>query len=105
LAVSEPGDTEPGYVNVHDAVAAVVLGVDFRDEHLSVARTFSDTLNVGGRIARIDWNWLGYRLLPVAESHDSWVVSRYTGAVVASLHVYAKGDIRFEPDGEVGEAE
>jgi hypothetical protein len=87
LAVYEQNNAGPCYVDLCGAVAGLVLGVDFKDEHLAVARTFNDALNVGGRVARIGWDRLNHRLLPVADFDGTWTVSRWTGPVVANLHI------------------
>ena len=85
LAVFQPGHTGPFYVDLLGAVAGLVLGVDFADEHLAVAKVFNDELGIRGRVARIQWIRLGHRLLPVAEDGGRWVVSRSTEAVAMSL--------------------
>ncbi len=85
LAVFEPGHTGECYIDLRGAVAGLVLGVDFSDEHLAVARIFNDALDVRGRVARIDWNLLSHRLLPAAEQEGNWMISRSTAAVVVNL--------------------
>ena len=85
LAVFQPGHTGPFYVDLVGAVAGLVLGVDFADEHLAVAKVFNDELDVGGRVARVQWIRLGHRLLPVADDGGRWVVSHSNAAVAMSL--------------------
>jgi hypothetical protein len=86
MAVYERGNADPLFVDARGAVAGLVLGVDFKDEHLSVARTFNDALAVDGRVGRISWDRVNHRLLPIAIVDYRWTVSRFTGAVVASWH-------------------
>ncbi len=85
LAVFQPGHTGPFYVDLVGAVAGLVLGVDFADEHLAVAKVFNDELDIRGRVTRIQWIRLGHRLLPVADDGGRWVVSHSKAAVAASL--------------------
>ncbi len=87
LVLYSPADEKPAYLNIESAAVALVLGGDFEDSHLPVARTFSDALAISGRVARLQWDRLRYRLLPIGEENGRWVVCQSKEAVAMTLRI------------------
>lgn len=49
---------EGPFVDIKDSVAGLVLGEDYEDPHLPVARMFADHCELNGNVARCRWNRL-----------------------------------------------
>jgi hypothetical protein len=62
------------FVNIkNNVVAALVLGADYADSHLPVARMFAEAHGLAGDVVRCRWDRLNLNLVPFAEDGDDWI--------------------------------
>jgi hypothetical protein len=61
------------FVDINGSVAALVLGQDYKDSHLPVARMFAEYYHLDGNIVRCLWNRLSLYLVPFADDGGSFI--------------------------------
>ena len=61
------------FVRIDGQVSGLVLGADYSDAHLPVARSFAATLGLDGNVVRCMWDRLNLRLGAFADDRGRWV--------------------------------
>ena len=61
------------YVDIREHVAALVLGSDYADAHLPVARMFAETHGLRGDVVRCLWHRVVLELIAFADGGDRWL--------------------------------
>src|ERR1019366_7754968 len=83
----DPSDHRGAFVSVTGCVAALVLGGDYSDAHIAVAREFLRSVDGGGNVVRCHWDRLHLRLRPFGEVGGAWVECSSNEAVSLNLTV------------------
>lgn len=68
----DPIDREAVFVDVSNCVVALVLGVDFPEADLDVARVFARSFGIGDRVGQSVWTGPCWSIQPVREDPDGW---------------------------------
>jgi hypothetical protein len=72
----EPGTGAGGwnspYVNIKGSVVGLVLGEDYEDSHLSIARMFAEHYELNGNVVQCRWHRLALYLMPFADEGGRW---------------------------------
>lgn len=66
------GNKSP-FVDIKHSVAALVLGQDYADAHLPVARMFAESHGLNGDIVRCQWDRLNLHLIRFADDGNHWI--------------------------------
>lgn len=72
-------------IRLKDEVAALILGADYSDAYLPVARSFASTFGLNGAVVRCAWNRLALRLDTFADRDGCYLPIPYAGAVIIKL--------------------
>ena len=67
------GWTAPFVDIANGVVAALILGADYADAHLPVAKMFAEHTGLLGDVVRCRWDRLRLSLLPFAEDDGRWI--------------------------------